>query len=207
MEGIVNSPSPQSILSSWGSEFFSVGDSIPILGPLSNALDKPLPLINKSVADLLGITVPELPSLPDLSALSQPYTIDLGAGGTLTIDATTQAISALIHGQYTNLITYTAAGTIPLLNINDTIPLYSLGVPGIASAEIDAVFGVNASMTYDISMGIDSDGFWIHGGSPSDPLFALTVFITAGLQGQVEVFGLPLAKAGGNLGFQLSPYV
>ncbi len=44
-------------------------------------------------------------------------------------------------------------------------------------------------------------------GTPADPTVGLSFTVNAGLQGQVEVFGFPLAKAGGNVGFAVTPYV
>ncbi len=48
-------PSASSLLSSLGSLLFSLGDGIPVLGTLSNTLNKPLPLINESIAQLTGL--------------------------------------------------------------------------------------------------------------------------------------------------------
>jgi Ca2+-binding RTX toxin-like protein len=203
----LNEPSPQGLLSSLGQKFFSLGGGIPILGPLASALNQPLPLINEPIGQLTGLNahLPNLPSLPNLSAGG--YSLQLGPG-TLQINVTTQAIDALLHGQPVDLVSWTTGRqTVALADFNKTVPIYSFGIPDIASAEIDATFGLHASLNYDVGFGIDTNGFWIKAGSPADPTLGLSFSATAGLQGQVEVFGFPLARAGGNLGFTLTPYV
>ena len=100
----------------------------------------------------------------------------------------------------------TGPKSISLVNINDTIPLYSFGIPDIASLNINATFGVQASIKYDVGLGLDTNGFWIKAGSQSDPTLALSFSATAGLQGTLSVFGFNIAQAGGNVGFSIQPY-
>ena len=87
------------------------------------------------------------------------------------------------------------------------MPIFSFGVPDIASAEIDATFGLHASLDYHVGFGIDSHGVYLDAGTPSDPTLGLSFGVDAGLQGQVEVFGFPLASVGGDVGFAIEPYV
>ncbi len=94
-----------------------------------------------------------------------------------------------------------------LIDQNITIPIYSIGVPDIASVELDATFGIHASLDYNLGFGLDGHGFYALAGTPTDPTLGLSFGVTAGVQGQVEVFGLPLAEAGGEIGFSVTPYV
>ena len=200
-------PSASSLLSSLGSSLFSLGDGIPILGPLSSTLNQPLPLIGKSISQLTGLSnhLPSLPSLPsgftDLNG-SHPL-----AGGTLTVNVTQATIDEFLRGQQVSLVSWQASGDVTLANDNLTIPIFSLGVPDIASLDIDATFGIHASLHYDVGFGLDGHGFYALAGTPTDPTLGLSFGVTAGLQGQVEVFGIPLAEAGGDLGFSVTPYV
>ncbi len=201
-------PSVSSLLSSLGASLFSLGDGIPILGPLSSTLNQPLPLINESISQLTGLNskLPTLPSLPSgfSNLLAGSYPV---AGGTLTLNVTPATIDQFLHGQTVNLVSWQASGDESLINEDLTIPIFSLGVPDIASVELDATFGLHASLTYDIGFGLDGHGFWMRAGTPSDPTLGMSFAVTAGVQGQVEVFGIPLAEAGGNIGFSVTPYV
>ena len=63
------------LLTDFGGQFLNWAGDIPILGPLSADLDRPLPLINESLAEIFGIDA----DLPDLSSL--PTLSDLGLDG------------------------------------------------------------------------------------------------------------------------------
>ena len=200
-------PSASSLLGSLGSSLFSLGGGIPILGPLSNTINRPLPLIGKSIGQLTGLDnhLPSRPSLPSgFSDLNGSYPL---AGGTLTVNVTPTTIDDFLRGQQVSLVSWQASADVTLANDNLTIPIFSLGVPDIASLDIDATFGIHASLHYDIGFGLDGHGFYALAGTPSDPALGLSFGVTAGLQGQVEVFGIPLAQAGGDLGFSITPYV
>ena len=200
-------PSASDLLDSLGSSLFSRGDEVPILGPLSKTLNQPLPLIGESIAELTGLDseLPTPPSLPsDFDSMGGSYPL---AGGTLTVNVTPTTINQFLNGQNVNLFSWQASRDVTLVDENQTDPIYSLGVPDIASAEIDATFGIEAKLHYDIGFGLDSDGFWLRAGTPSDPTLGLSFEATAGLQGQVEVLGCPLAEAGGDIGFSVTPYV
>jgi len=236
----LNEPDPQQLLGSLGSTFLSLGSDVPILGSLENQLNQPLPLINESIAQLTGLNnyLPDPAAIgSDLSSgtaqaqaaqkasdSSDPLSSLVNgsyqvAGGTLTIDVSVATIEAFLNGQSTvngqpySLISWTTGPqSITLANIQQTIPIYSLGIPDIASAEIDATIGLNATLNYDVGFGLDSNGFWIQAGDPQNltqfpPDVSLSFSVTAGLQGQVEVLGFPLAEAGGNIGFTITPYV
>ena len=97
---------------------------------------------------------------------------------------------------------------VDLIDEDMTIPIFSLGVPDIASLELDATFGIHASFDYDIGFGLDGHGFYALAGTPTDPTFGLTFGVTAGVQGQVEVnSACAMAQAGGDIGFSVTPYV
>ena len=185
-----------------------LGDGIPILGSLSNTLNKPLPLIDESIAQLTGLDhyLPSLPSLPSGFSNLMPGTYDL-AGGTLTVDVTQTTICQFLHGKDVSLISWHASGDVNLVDKDITVPILSLGVPDIASVELDATFGIHALLDYDIGFGLDGHGFYALAGTPTDPTLGLSFGVTAGVQGQLEVFGFPLAEAGGDLGFSVTPYV
>ncbi len=202
---------PASLLKSIGSQLFSLGDGIPILGPLSSELNQPLPLINQSIAQLTGLDkdLPQLPSLPG-NLNDGTYTLSL-AGGTLSVNVTPAAIQALLDpqsGQTVNLISWTTGPqSVSLVNSSVDVPIFALGIPDIADVELDAHFGVDASLNYDLGFGIDNHGFYFQAGDSSNPTVGLTFSVNAGLTGSVKIFGFPLASAGGNVGFAISPYV
>ena len=205
-------PSPSSLLSSLSSSLFSLGDGIPVLGSLSNTLNQPLPLINESIAQLTGLdkpgVLPTLPTLPSgFSNFNGNYNV---AGGTLNVNVTPTTIDEFLKGQDVSLVSWridSPVGGIQLINTNETIPIFSVGVPDIASVELDATFGIHASLAYHLGFGLDGHGFYALAGTPTAPTLGLSFGVTAGVQGQVEVFGLPLAEAGGDIGFSVTPYV
>ncbi|HUY31344.1 MAG TPA: hypothetical protein VMV69_01080 [Pirellulales bacterium] len=200
-------PSASSLLGSLGSSLFSLGGDIPVLGPLSNTINQPLPLIGQSIGQLTGLdkSLPSLPSLPSgFAELNGDYPL---AGGTLTVNVTPTTIDQFLHGQQVSLISWEASNDVSLLDESITVPVFALGVPDIASAEIDATFGIHASLHYDIGFGLDGHGFYALAGTPANPTLGLSFGVTAGLQGQLEVLGLPLAEAGGNIGLSVTPYV
>ena len=113
----LNPPSAQSLLSSLASSFF-VGGDIPLLGPISNALDQPLPLVNQSIAELTGVDG-DLPQLPDVLSGLDPsdilntlasYGIVVNGGDTSLNPSDPNGLPAmvnkLINGQYVNLISW-----------------------------------------------------------------------------------------------------
>ncbi len=200
-------PSASSLLNSLGSSLFSLGDGIPILGTLANTVNKPLPLLNESIAQLTGLDkdLPTLPTLPaDLANLNGTHPL---AGGTLTVNVTQTTIDEFLKGQQVSLVSWEAKNSVSLVDEDYTIPIYSLGVPDIASVDIDATFGIHADLRYDLGFGLDGHGFYALAGTASNPTLGLSFEVTAGVQGEVEVFGFPLAEAGGDIGFEVTPYV
>jgi Ca2+-binding RTX toxin-like protein len=205
-------PDPASFLSGIGNDLFKDAQGIPILGPLSSALNQPLPLINQSIGQLTGLDndLPQLPSLPSGGLTNG--TIQNFFGGTLTVNVTPQSIEDLLNPQpgqtIPPLISWTTGKkSVSLVNSSVDVPIFALGIPDIADVELDAHFGVDASLNYDLGFGIDNHGLYFQAGDSSDPTLGLSFGVNAGLTGSVKIFGFPLASAGGNVGFQIEPYV
>ncbi len=169
-------PSPSSLLSTLGSALFSLGGGIPVLGTLSNTVNQPLPLIGESIAQLTGLDndLPRLPiaALRIFPILNGSYSL---AGGTLTVDVTPTTIQEFLDGQDVSLVSWQTSGDVNLVDEDKTVPIFSLGVPDIASVELDATFGIHASLQYDIGFGLDGHGFYALAGSPTDPTLGLIV--------------------------------
>ncbi len=204
-------PSAGSILSALGSQLLdSLADFSP-LGSLESQLEEPLPLVNESIAQLTGLNA-HLPKFPSISlgsldpsnaiSVLESLGIEINDGNTSPAALATM-INNLLHGQYVDLVSWSKSGDVPLLDFSATIPIFSLGVPGIVSAEIDATFGADADLKYQLGFGLDTNGFWIQARSG----IGLDFDLNAGIEGQVEIFGIPLASAGGNIGFDISPSV
>jgi Ca2+-binding RTX toxin-like protein len=201
-------PSASTLLEKWGASLFSIGADMPGLGPLADSLNHPLPLIGESISQLTGLDkdLPKPPSLPiNFSDLNGVY--DDVSGGTLTVNVTTASIQQFLAGQPVNLVSWEASGDFDLIDQNITVPIFSLGVPDIASVDIDATFSIDASLHYDFGFGLDGEGIWLMAGNAADPNLGLTFSVNAGVEGQVEVLGFPLAEAGGEIGFGITPYV
>ena len=208
VDDLTNIPTPSALLGTLGSSLFSLGDGIPILGSLSNTLNQPLPLIGESIAQLTGLDN-DLPTLPSLPSSFSSYNGNYSVGGRhphRQRDADHDR--GVPPGQMPSL---SSPGRPPATSTcsTRTSPSRStrIGVPDIASVELDATFGIHASLDYNVGFGLDGHGFYALAGTPSDPTLGLTFGVTAGVQGQVEVFGLPLAEAGGDIGFSVTPYV
>ena len=154
--------------------------------------------------------MPTLPSLPsDLSSLNGTYPDFEGTGGTLTVNVTPTTIDQFVHGQAVQpgLLGGTRVASTFVDDESHNSDLLVWGCPTSPAEEIDATFGIHATLQYDVGFGLDGHGFWIRAGNASDPTLGLSFGVTAGLQGQVEVFGFPLADAGGDIGFSVTPYV
>ena len=83
------------------------------------------------------------------------------------INLSQSALEQFLKGGSVNLFSVEAKDDIPLADSDETIPIFSLGVPDIAGAEIDATFGFHASLHYDLGCGFDtSQGFY----STQEPL-------------------------------------
>ena len=201
------SRAPSSLLGSLGSSIFSLADGIPVLGTLSNAVNKPLPLIGESIAQLTGLDnyLPELPSLPSgFANFNGNYNL---SGGTLTVNVTPTTVDQFLHGQQVSLVSWQTSGDVSLIDQTIEIPIYSFGIPDIVSLDIDATFGIHASLHYRVGFGLDGHGFYALAGSPTDPTLGLSFGVTAGVEGSLEVLGFHLATAGGDIGFSMTPYV
>ena len=167
-------------------------------------------MIDQSIAQLTGLEndLPQFPSIAgglnsnDVIGLLSQYGFSIDGGDT-SPTGLANMVNNLINGQPANIISWSDSGSVPLVDQHYTIPLFSLGVPDIASAEIDATFGVDATLNYNVGFGVDSHGFYLNTGN----LVSLSFGANAGLEGQVEVFGFPLADAGGDIGFSINPYV
>jgi Ca2+-binding RTX toxin-like protein len=216
----LTAPSVSSVLSTLEGNFFNVGSSFSLLGQLGDAFSEDLPLINESIDDLTGLSskLPDLSTPSDLSAQNADGTDGTGdvsfsepiGGGTLAVDVSATQISELINGQPTDqpLISWTTgAQSIVLADETVDVPIFSLGIPDVASADINATFGISATLNYDVGFGVDTGGFYVKTGSQSDPTVGLSFAVTAGLSGDVEVFGFDVASAGGNVGLSINPYV
>ncbi len=221
----LNPPSVSSLLSGLGQKLFSLGgdllspgDGVPLLGPLNDALNAKIPVIDKSIADITGFSS-DLPSFPTdpatlsgdssagIIAVLNQYGVMVNGGQTSGSDLLSMA-QQLVQGSYTgDLFSWSASKSVSLTHVSYQIPIVSLGVPDVASAEIDANFSFDASLEYSIGFGINTRGFWFKTGNPSAHTLSLTFTVAAGLEGQVEVFGFPLADAGGDLTFSVQPYI
>ena len=222
----LNPPSVQTVLSdlaggffNLGGGFFSSSGGFPILGPLSNALNQQLPLIDESIAQLTGLDgdLPNLPTPGDLglgsilSSLESIPGLQINDGDT-SMDINDPnglpaMVNKLINGQPTDIISWSASDDIQLADFSETIPILGIGIPDIASVELDATFGFSAELTYDVGLGIDSNGFYFKAGTPDDPTVSLEFEADAGIEGRLEVFGFSLADAGGDIGFEPKLYV
>jgi hypothetical protein len=164
--------------------------SIPLLSDLQGALDKKLPLINKSVVELAGLG-PIENLLDDLGSLLPGLTININAA----------SIDKIMHGQQVDLLHFTAADSEPTRSITLLdIPLLQLGLPPIVSCNLDATLGVSYSYHYSVGFGLDTHGFFLDQGNS----FSATISPNAGLQGTVNVLGIPLAGAAGSLNFNVT---
>ena len=217
----LSGPSWESLLSGVVSDVLGLTGDFPLLGDLQSDLDQPLPLIDESVAQILGLdsSLPNIPGtgslggvslgslspdalLADLSKLG--FTINGGHTGEADLEA---MVSNLINGKYVNLISWQPAGssngtgTINLLNWSKDIPIYSLGIADIASLDIDASLSASASLSYTVGMGFDTRGFWLQQGTG----VGLNAKLSAGLTGSVEILGFPLASASGTISLSGPP--
>jgi Ca2+-binding RTX toxin-like protein len=220
----LSGPSWQSLLSGVASDVLGITGDFPILGDLKGYLDEPLPLVDESLAQIIGLDSSKLPNVPgtarlgglDLGSLSPSALLGELSGLGFTINGGDTSpgglegmVTRLINGQYVNLISWQPPGTtdgigsVSLVDWSQDIPIYSLGIPDIASLDIDATFKAQASLNYTFGMGFDTRGFWLQQGTG----VGLTIGLSAGIQGSVEILGFPLGSAGGSLGLAVTPSI
>jgi Ca2+-binding RTX toxin-like protein len=190
----------QNLLSNLSGSLSSFLGNINILGPLSSELNKPIPIIDQSIAQLTGLDkyLPQFPSLP--SSLTNG-SIPLG-GGTLTVNIKPATIGELLNGENVDLLSWTTGPqSDSIASYSYTIPVFSLGI-----FTLEATVNVNASLNYDLGFGIDNHGFYFDAG-PSNPLFGLTFGVSGGVEGELGIPGFLSVGVGGNVGFSVTPYV
>ena len=115
-------------------------------------------------------------------------------------------VNNLLNGQQVDLISWSDSGSIPLAGFLRDDP--DLEQPGRARYRRRARSTppgrrASADLSYQVGFRLDTNGFWIQQGTG----VSLSFDLDAGIQGQVEIFGIPLAKAGGDIGFDITPYV
>src|SRR5579875_569389 len=193
----------QNLLGNLSGSLTSFLGNINILGSLSSDLNRPLPIIGQSIAQLTGLDK-YLPQFPSLSGNLTNGTISVG-GGTLTVNITPTAIDELLDpqpGQTVDLLSWT---TVPysksIANYSYQIPVFSIGI-----FTLEATVSVNASLNYDFGFGIDNHGFYFDAG-PSNPLFGLSFGVSGGVEGELGIPGLLSVGVGGSVGFSVNPYV
>lgn len=210
----------QNLLANITTDVTNVTSKLSILGDLGNFLEKPLPIIGQSIAGLTGLNskIPVFPALNGpLSTLTDVINTLYGMGFEINGDPNlntksssqqttelAQMVGNLIQGQYVNILQWSdSKSNVPILSWNPPpIPLFSfLGI-----ANIDAFFGANATISYNVGLGFDTRGLWVKSGTSSNPTFGMTFSAYAGLEGQINLI-IATATAGGDIGFEITPYV
>ncbi len=207
----------QNTLSSIASSVLSTTGNFSFLGDLTSFLTKPLPLLNQSIAQITGLNN-ALPTIPILSALAGPldsitaiesdlYQLGFKINGESSPPSTGDLetmIGNLIQGKYVNIIQWDVSGSTTLLNKSKTVPITDLVIPPAFNLAIEAKFGLSATLNYEFGIGFDTRGLWLQQGSG----VSLDFKATAGLEGSLTLLGfLDLAKVGGDIGFEVKPYV
>jgi hypothetical protein len=121
----LHEPSASTILSGLAAQFLGSLSDFSLLGSLETELDKPLPLLGESIAEITGLDVhlPKIPSLGDLGLASiDPSnvigTLEQSLGiqvndGNISDAALATMMDNLLHGQQVDLLSWSTSGTVP----------------------------------------------------------------------------------------------
>jgi len=152
---------------------------------LEQALKKELPIINRSVADMLKF--------------DERYSAALQAVGisVLTPNAGATAMEKFVRGERVDLVKVDQKLSRSLSNeLIPEIPLADVHlIPGLVEGEATAFLTANVTFTIEVHAGLDTDGIWF---SP-DSRISATGEIEGGVKGKIKVLGHGLVKAKGSL--------
>lgn len=184
-------PDYQQLIDKIGPSFLTQLRQIDFVDQVSAWLQKDLPLVNKSLAELLDIE----------NRISQGISV-LGLQWLSRADGQ-RAMQDLVQGKVVDLLRFDHDGSIGLWD-GDLIEPIRLGqtslIPGLLAGRLDAELRASLEFIYDVSLGINTKGMWIGESSR----VGVRGTIEGGLSGSISVFGFDALKATGSLGIPVT---
>src|SRR5262249_34707119 len=186
---------------------------IPMLGPLSDLLNKKLPIVDKSVGSLLGVKDP-LAGLNSASVQSDAVRATAGGPG-LKVELGPGDINDLIRGNPVDLISLQDAGGSSFRPDVPAIPLFSLGIPKVVSLDASLKIQPKLDWNWGVRAALDTEGIYLDVRRPNPKIpeskdnprrtrVEVSGTIDGTLKGSAEVLGFDVASVSGGAGFTLT---
>jgi hypothetical protein len=183
--------------------FFQAAGAVPLLGPIAARLNEKLPVVQQSPLELLGLddalgwlgqkVSPSFAGLgyEQVKSRLQSYGVSLG----ITPANAAAQLDKFMHGQPVSFLRFHRQYE-DAWQKTWNVPIGSLGVPGVAGVNLNAVVKARLDWEFKVGLGIDTSGFWI------DPRTHVHIAagVSAGLAGTVTLLGWDLLQATGTLG-------
>jgi Ca2+-binding RTX toxin-like protein len=208
----LNAPNPLDVLRGFVTGLFSAKNGFNVLGPLADALNYRLPLVNWSLGEKLGIDgalgwLTQIVSTADLGhtfseiqGFLNRYNVYIGTREhpVQTLDDFGGLLTHVIQGDRVDLLTFSAQGG-NRWETSQSFPLFAGGI-GAVTFDIGVQFGGYVRWDYKVGLGIDTTGFYI---DPSTHI-GIGGGVYGGVNGHVRVLGFPLVEGGGRAGLDAS---
>ena len=198
----LSAPGYQTVLQGMvGSLMGSIG-SFPLLGQIGQDLTQPLPLVNQSLADLIGLPTSlaigaVVPSLTDFTQAEDALR-QVGITLDITPDNAPQMIDQLIHGDRVDLIEFQQSASDTIADGNYSLPIFELPL-GIVEIHADLYAKIQFDWSYSIHMGVDTTGLWFDPNS----YVGVDASVEGGVSGGASLLGLIGADVSGGVGVRL----
>jgi hypothetical protein len=199
-ENSFETPSVEKLLKSAFDQWRNYTKGQAIGQQLLGVANKPLPLIGKSITDLLGIDGGSLDFIANTAD-------EIEGDFTLMKKKLESAVPGLeVRFHESDILRLLRGKTVEFfrLNVDNTMRwdktlvkqrIFQVGIPGVAEASADVALSVGASIHTHLSIGLDTAGFWMTQGSGVDFRVDATGTATAKLK---ILFGIIGAKASGS---------
>ena len=202
----LEAPSRESLITDFARGWFDSVKKIPFLGQIGDFLDRDIALIKQKVSQILNLGelkekfgwILDLEMHPDIEGIAGRFDeirSRLEALG-IHVNITPESIQRLIRGEPVDLVTYHPTGPtrFNFLHREWRKDLFTYGIPGLASANVQANFSLDGNWDYKVGLGISTAGMWIEEGTG----IGADLTAAGGIEGNVKVFGANLASASGS---------
>jgi Ca2+-binding RTX toxin-like protein len=209
----LNALNPLDVLKRMVTGLFSAKNGFNVLGPLADALNYRLPLVNWSVGEKLGIdgalgwltrivsTANLGDTFSEIQGFLNQYHVYIGSPEQPinNLNDLANRLTRVIQGDRVDLLTFRQQGG-SRWETSVNYPLFAVGLGPVVSFDVGVRFGGYLQWDYKVGLGIDTTGFYI---DPSTHI-GIGGGLFGGINGNVRVFGFPLVSAEGRVSLNAS---
>lgn len=194
-------PDATSFLRSFGEGFLKSKQGLPIITPIATAINTKIPLLNKSLGEVIGLDKSRFVTefLGAAGALNGSFdgiskALDkLGVRVLFTAQNAPEKLGMLIRGEPVDLLALKPISEEIKKEFNWSVPVFSLGVPGVLSANAKVGILGKAALRLEAMAGLSTGGIWLAEGTGVH----LDTKLGVKVSGTVEVLTISLAEAWG----------